>query len=102
MESKSINRIKVVNTYIVTYDVSSDSGAQYVYEALYKTLREYGTWARITESCWAICAECTAIEVRDNLRKHMRPYDRLVVVLSGNVGAWSNVRCDSKWLQEHL
>ncbi len=84
--------------YIVSYDLRNDRD----YKALYEALEEYGTWARITESTWAVVTDESAEEIRDYLLEVMDADDRLLVVKSGVSAAWSNVRASSKWLRKHL
>lgn len=62
----------------------------------------YGTWARISETTWAIITTQSATEVRDALETHLRPLDRLFVVKSGREAAWQNVECSSEWLKTNL
>lgn len=85
--------------YLVSYDLHKPGRD---YEALYDALKAYGTWARINESFWAIVTEQSAVQVRDNLTKHLDANDSLFVVKSGSEAAWRNVRCKNEWLKEHL
>ena len=54
------------NTYIISYDMAEGGN----YDELYKAIKAYGTWAKITESTWAIVSESKSTEIRDNLWKH--------------------------------
>jgi hypothetical protein len=87
-------------TYIVSYDLTQARPTEY--ETLYSRLKEYGTWAKITESTWAVVTSQSAKEVRDTLSKHIHKGDRLFVVKSGVESAWQNVRCRSEWLKKNL
>jgi hypothetical protein len=84
--------------YIISYDLRNDRD----YESLYKAIKAYGIWARITESMWAVVTEESATQIRDYLLKHMDQDDRLFVVKSGIESAWTNVRCRNEWLRKHL
>ncbi len=86
------------NCYIISYDIS-DGGE---YEELYKAIKEYGSWAHITESTWAITTSNGHKEIRDNLGKHLPDGSRLIVVKSGGAGAWRNVICRNEWLKGNL
>ena len=96
------------NTYIISYDINqSESAASQkspgkVYEDLYAEIKSYGTWAHITDSCWAVVSADSATAVRDKLQTCMRHCDRLMVVQSAHVAAWKNVMCNSEWLQNNL
>jgi len=84
--------------YIVSYNLIKERN----YEKLYDALKSYRTWAKITESTWAIVTNKTATEVRDHLSKFIDEDDRLFVVKSGVASAWRNVRCRNEWLKKHL
>ncbi|MCX7637779.1 MAG: hypothetical protein N2044_08050 [Cyclobacteriaceae bacterium] len=86
------------NTFIISYDLVD--GADYT--GLWNALKEYGTWARITESTWAIVTTQKATEVRDNLLQFIPEGGRIFVVKSGSVAAWRNVICSNDWLKKNL
>jgi uncharacterized Zn ribbon protein len=87
-------------TYIVSYDLNYGTPEEYA--DLYTALKAYGTWAKITESTWAIVTTDSAKEVRDSLGVHLHKGDRLFVVKSGVEAAWRNVKCRDEWLKEKL
>lgn len=91
-----------MSTYIIAYDVAADQNSQAVYNQLYDIIRSYGTWARITESCWAVLTNRTAVEVRDALLAVMRRTDRLMVIQVVRNAAWNNIICDSNWLERNV
>lgn len=72
------------------------------YNKLYNAIKEYGVWAKITESSWAIVTESTATEIRDNLVSYLDNNDRLFVIKSGHNSAWRNVIASSEWFKKHL
>jgi len=86
--------------YLITYDVNR--GTRRDYDELYAAIKEYGTWARVTESTWLVVTDDRATEVRDHLLSFMDDRDRLFVLKSGVAGAWHNVRCRNEWLQKWL
>jgi hypothetical protein len=86
--------------YIISYDLTGDKRNEY--EALYDAIKEYGSWARITESTWAIVTIESPTEIREQLSKHMQDDDRLFVVKSGVAAAWQNVICRNTWLKKNL
>ncbi|WP_420575100.1 hypothetical protein [Kordia sp.] len=88
------------NTLIISYDLKKGSDEDY--ENLYKTIKDYGTWAHITESTWAIVTEEKAKEVRDKFKVLMPKGSSLFVIKSGGVSAWKNVQCSNEWLKKHL
>ena len=98
----------MTNTYLVVYDVNTEQvplgvrTADEVYQSLYDAIKSYGTWAHLTYSCWVIVSDRTAVEIRDSLRSVMRTSDRLAVVQTAHIAAWSNVLCNNEWLQSNL
>jgi len=84
--------------YIISYDIG-DPGE---YDGLYKAIKSYGTWAKITESTWAVVSDKTATEVRDHLSGYTNLGDRIFVIRSGTVAAWRNVICKNEWLKKNL
>jgi len=70
--------------------------------ALISAIKDYGTWAKITENTWAIVTNKSAVHVRDNLKPFIGQGGRLFILKSGAGAAWSNVACTNEWLQKNL
>ena len=88
-----------MNTYIISYDLRKEQN----YDGLYNKIKDYGIWAKITESTWAIKTNNSAVEVRDNLKQVIKEDDnRLFVVKSGLEAAWSNIIGKNEWFQKNL
>ena len=90
-----------MNSYLITYDIREPSTPA-IYEELHKAIKTYGAWAHITESCWAVVSDKKASEIRDHLLLSMRAHDRIIVLQSAHVAAWSNTICRNEWLKEHI
>lgn len=86
-------------SFIISYDLPSGSDK---YNALIDRIKQYGTWAHITLSTWAIVSECSANEIRDTLKSIIGEESRLIVVQSANVAAWSNSICSNDWLKKNI
>ncbi len=86
------------NCYIISYDMAAGGD----YEELYEAIKEYGTWAHITESTWAVVTDEDHKEIRDSLGQFLPKGSRLFVVKSGSSSAWRNVICRNEWLKENL
>lgn len=86
------------NCYIINYDLRKDKD----YDSLIKAIKAYGTWAKILKSCWAVVTTQSAVQVRDNLLKHMDNDDGIFVIKSGTEAAWRAVECSSEWLKKNL
>lgn len=87
-----------MNCYIITYDLRNGGN----YTSLHEAIKKYGTWAKVTESTWAIVTRQTSEEIRNNLLSFMDGNDRLFVIKSGGEAAWKNAMCKNEWLQKHI
>jgi len=87
-------------TFIISYDLKRASDE--TYEDLYAFFKEYGTWAHITESTWAIVTTEKAKEVRDRIAEIVPSGSSIFVVKSASIAAWRNVICRSEWLKKNL
>jgi len=85
-------------TYIVIYDVSKDGN----YDELYKKLKSYNGWAKITESAWAVVSTLKAPELRTALKPFIGKDGRLFVVKSGKAAGWSNIIASNEWFKKNL
>jgi hypothetical protein len=85
-------------TFIISYDLRKERD----YEELYKAIRSFETYARITDSTWAVVTTETTVQVRAFLKKHLDKDDRLFIIKSGVGAAWSNVKCKNEWLKKNL
>ena len=84
--------------YIISYDLRKQRN----YDALYEAIKSYGTWAKITESTWAIVTSSSAVQIRDHLSSVVDNDDRLFVIKSGVEAAWKNAICKTEWLKGNL
>lgn len=85
--------------YIVSYDLCQPDRD---YNLLYKALKSFPTWGRLTESTWAIISTKTCVEIRDYLMQFIDNDDRLIVILGGKSAAWARVIADNNWVKENL
>ena len=85
--------------YIVTYDLRVPGRD---YKPVYEFLKSHGTWAKITESAWAIVTTKSAKTIRDELKALVDSNDRIFVVKSGVEAAWSNSIGKNEWFKKHL
>ncbi len=85
--------------YIITYDLLAPGRD---YDALYKAIRAYGTWGRITESCWVIVTSERPSTIRSNLALFMDANDRVFVARLTVPAAWKNTKADDEWVKRVL
>ena len=72
------------------------------YQELYDAIKSYGTWGKLTESCWAIVTASSAVEIRDYLHQFIDNNDRLMVIRGGREAAWRNMMAEKQWLEQNL
>ena len=85
-------------TYIISYDLRKSRN----YDGLYNAIKSYGTWAKVTESTWAVKTNSSAVQVRDHLASTMDSDDRIFVIKSGIEAAWRNAIGKNEWFKENL
>lgn len=85
--------------YIILYDLRAPGRN---YEDLYKAIKSYGIWGKLTESAWAIVSDEDSVQIRNYLMKYMDSNDRIVVIKSGQEAAWNNARASNDWLQKNI
>ena len=88
-----------MSSKIIEYDLRQPGRN---YNTLYDAIKNYGTWARITESTWFIKTTETCVRVRDKLSKQMDSNDRLFVGELSGAAAWKNTICESEYLKDNL
>lgn len=87
-------------TFFISYDLNN--GTVEDYEKVYEAIKDYKTWAHITESTWAVVTTESAKEIRDKFIELMPNGSSLIVLKSGSVAAWRNLKCSNDWLKKHL
>lgn len=85
-------------SFIISYDIPKGHD----YDGLIERIKQYGTWARLTESTWAIVTRDSASIIRDTLNRFIPDGGRLIVVQSANVAAWNNTMCTNEWLHKNI
>lgn len=87
-------------TYIVTFEIKDSERLRKIKDYL----REQKHFCPIHENAWAINSEKKAIELRDELMKHIIAEDRLFVIRSGTEAAWANPygEKNTEWLKKYL
>ncbi len=87
---------------MIGYDLHPSSEGDY--EELYAALEEIGSgyWDCL-ESTWLLMTDRTPAEIRDTLKKQLKPDDRLLVVHCGEGAAWLGFEGECRtWLEDHL
>lgn len=85
--------------YIVLYDLCQPNRN---YSKLYEALKSFANWGKLTESAWAIVSNKSAVEICNYLNQYIDADDRLMVILSGKVAAWTKVLAGNEWLKANI
>lgn len=88
-----------MNTYIISYDLRQPGRN---YSGLIQAIQRYTIWGKLTESCWCIKSLESAVQVRDNLLKYIDLNDRILVVQTAHVAAWSNLLAPNEWVRSNI
>lgn len=62
--------------YLINYDLFSPGKD---YADLIEAIKAYPGWAKICKSCWAVSADSTVTQIRDNLQQYIDGNDRLFI-----------------------
>lgn len=85
-------------TYIVTYDLNNESQRPPIVQAI----KAYKTWARLSESSYAIVTEHSPSQVYDYLKKYLDNDDQLYVITLHKPYAGQGSQEVNNWLEQHL
>ena len=89
-----------MSSYIISYDL--DNPGQN-YEKLIDAIKNYGTYAKITESCWCVVSTDESKVIRNNLKSMIDSNDKLFVAQLTGQGAWHGLSSKkTDWLQGNL
>lgn len=89
-----------MNSYLISYDLMAPAKD---YPKLISAIKDYGTYAKVLESCWVIKSSDTAKTITDNLKNYIDANDKLFVAKLDNVAAWYNLPKEvSEWLKKNL
>ena len=84
--------------YIISYDLCKPGRD---YSALYRVMKSFPRWGKLTESTWAVVTSWSAVQI-NYLIQFMDSNDRLAVILSGRVAAWTKLLSSNDWLRDNL
>ncbi|WP_064561364.1 hypothetical protein [Buttiauxella brennerae] len=85
--------------YIISYDLIKNKD----YKSLINEIKKYSNWAHPTESLWIIISDDSSSVIRDHLKQFMDNDDKLLVIKSSGIGAWTGLQSNvSHWLKNNL
>ena len=89
-----------MSCYIVTFQTKSEQSLNKVKVSL----KSYGSYCPIDDSCWAIKTDKKASQIRDALMNLLETEERVFVVRSGTEAAWFNSygQKHDEWLKANL
>ena len=85
-----------MQSYLVVFESQSNAAH------LIGMIKAFTGWGKITDTAWIVTTYSNATEVRDALLKVAAPTDRIFVVKSGALAAWSNVHADNDWIKRNI
>ena len=88
--------------YMIGYDLHPSSREDY--DKLYTALEAVGCgyWDCL-ESTWLVITEKTPAQIGDELKRHLKEDDRLLVMRYGEGAAWHGFKDDCRvWLEDKL
>lgn len=88
-------------TYVIGYDIHPTKGE--TYDELIEAIKAYGTWWHHLDSTWLVVTNDSAKDIADNLYRHMKADDQLIIIKTCGVGAWRGFNESGRnWLMEHV
>ena len=84
--------------YIVSYDLRKVRN----YDALYEAIKAQENHERLLGSVWAVVSDSGAASLYSFLNQFIDGDDGLLVLRSGQEGAWKNLDCGNSWLKDNL
>lgn len=86
--------------YHISYDLCKSHKD---YDALYKEIKNLGSWCHPVDSTWYVDTALSVEVARDRLKAVMDSDDKLIVTKADAPGAWFNLDAPvSEWLKKHL
>jgi hypothetical protein len=89
-----------MKTYIVTFEIKDLVRKSRVKEKL----KEFGYYCPIHDNAWAIRTDLSATEIRNVVTALTEKSDRVFIMRTGTIAAWSNTYGTehSEWLKKYL
>lgn len=88
-----------MSNFIVTYDLLAPDKD---YEELISAIKDYGTYSKVTESCWIIKSSKSSSQILEHLKNHIDFNDRLFVAQLTRDVSWHKIMSSEKWLQTNI
>jgi hypothetical protein len=89
-----------MKTIQVNYDLKQPGRN---YAAVEQYIKGHGTWAHPLESLWLIRTDKGVAQVRDELKRHVHPQDRVLVFdVTGDAWATNWVGEATEWMKEEM
>jgi hypothetical protein len=85
-----------MDSYIVVFETNTKQAEFDTY------LQSLSKWGKITATSYLVKSSKTAAQIRDYLFSFKSPGDRVAVIKSGYIAAWSNTRASNDWVKNNL
>lgn len=85
------------------YIICFEKKPNMIYNGLITAIKSYGTWAKLTETAWAVTSEKKSSEIRDHLKGYVTSTDKIIVIRTGDTAAWKNFSDSATaWLKKYI
>jgi 6-phosphogluconate dehydrogenase (decarboxylating) len=80
--------------FLVTYDIKVKEDAKEEYPGLLKAIRALGQRLHALQSVWLVRSSQSTKQIKDDLKKHLRESDKLLVVKLTGDSSWTGFFSD--------
>jgi hypothetical protein len=80
--------------FLVTYDIKVKKDAKEEYPGLLKAIRALGQRLHALQSVWLVRSSQSTKQIKDDLKKHLRESDKLLVVKLTGDSSWTGFFSD--------
>lgn len=97
-DQPATERRAIIATYIVTYDLNKETVRPKIVDAI----KQYGTWAKLSESSYAIAVNKTPVDVYNDLLPLLDGNDQIYVITLRRPYYGQGSEDVNKWLEDNL
>jgi len=87
-----------VPAYVVTYDLNKEATRP----PILKDIKDFGSWARLSESSYSISTSLTAHQVYEKLKSHIDSNDQIYIIPLSKPWSGFGPKEVNEWLDNNL
>lgn len=84
--------------YLVTYDLNQETKRP----PIVKEIKDFGNWAKLSESSYAISTPLTIHQVYEKLKKHIDQNDQIYIITLKKPWTGFGPKDVNEWLEQNL